>query len=345
MKVSNSVHESIGNTPLIKIPSLSQYSGSDIYIKCEHLNPGGSVKDRAALQMVQDAIAAGKLKKGMTIIEGTAGNTGIGLSLVGASLGYDVEIVMPNNQSKDKERMIQLYGAKLNTVAPVPFKNENHFYHTAKNKALAEPDKYWWADQFENLSNYKAHYLNTGIEILQQLDRVDYFVSTSGSGGTIAGISKRLKETNADTKVHLVDPYGSGLKHYFDHGEFKSFGDSFTEGIGIMRLVSNFKEAKIDKAIRLPDEVLVAIAYHVKKNDGIALGLSSALNLSAAFFTALEAPKSSNIVTISCDLGERSAAKLYNEDFLKEKGISTQAMDIKDIAQMTLDYGNKNLEN
>ncbi|MEC9282338.1 MAG: pyridoxal-phosphate dependent enzyme, partial [Bdellovibrionota bacterium] len=306
--------------------------------------PGGSVKDRAALQMVQDAIASGKLKKGMTIIEGTAGNTGIGLSLVGASLGYDVEIVMPNNQSKDKERMIQLYGAKLNTVAPVPFKNENHFYHTAKNKAQAEPEKYWWADQFENLSNYKAHYLNTGVELLQQLDRIDYFVSTSGSGGTIAGISKRLKEANPETKVHLVDPYGSGLKHFFDHGEFKSYGDSFTEGIGIMRLVSNFKEAKVDKAIRLPDEVLVAIAYHVKKHDGIALGLSSALNLSAAFFTALESPKGSNVVSISCDLGERSSAKLYNPEFLKDKNISTAPKSLEEIAKMTLEFGNKTLE-
>lgn len=344
MKVSNSIHESIGNTPLVKIPSLSKFAGSDIYVKCEHLNPGGSVKDRAALQMVKDAIESGKLKKGMTIIEGTAGNTGIGLALVGASMGLDVEIVMPNNQSKDKERMIQLYGAKLKTVAPVPFKNENHFYHTAKNMALAEPEKYWWADQFENLSNHRAHYLNTGVELLQQLDRIDYFVSNSGSGGTIAGISKRLKESNPNTKVHLVDPYGSGLKHFFDHGEFKSFGDSFTEGIGIMRLVNNFKQAKVDKAIRLPDEVLVAIAYHVKEHDGIALGLSSALNLSAAFFTALEAPKASNVVTISCDLGERSAAKLYNPEFLKEKGISIEAKSIEEIAKMTLEYGNKTLE-
>ena len=344
MKVANNLHESIGNTPLIRVPSLSDFTGTNIYIKCEHLNPGGSVKDRAALQMVLDAIETGKLKPGMSIIEGTAGNTGIGLSLVGASMGYDVKIVMPNNQSKDKERMIRLYGGDLKLVDPAPFKEERHFYHTAKKMAAEKPERYWWADQFENLSNQKAHYLNTGPEIIEQLDRVDHFISTSGSGGTIAGVSKSLKEHNAKTKVQLIDPYGSGLKHFFDHGEFKSFGSSFTEGIGIMRLVNNFKEAKVDSTIRLPDEVLVAIAYFVKKHDGIVLGLSSALNLAGAFYAALFAEKGSNIVTISCDLGERSHAKLYSEEFLQEKSIPTEIDSIENLANLVKEEGQKVLK-
>lgn len=329
--VLNNIREAIGNTPLLKIPSLSKICSSNIYIKCEHLNPGGSIKDRAALQMILDAIESAKLKQGMTIIEGTAGNTGIGLSLVGSSLGFNVEIVMPNNQAKAKEKMIELFGGKLSLVPPCPFKNENHFYHQAKNKAAQNPENYWWADQFENLSNFKAHYTNTGPELFKQLPDIDYLVSTAGSGGTIGGVSRFLKEKNPNIKVVLVDPKGSGLKSYFETGNFESEGDSFTEGIGIMRLVNNFKEAKIDHAISISDQLLVSIAHYVRKHDGIILGLSTALNVAGAFWTALNEAQNKNIVTFSCDLGERSSEKLYNDDFLKSKSISLNNLNSKEL--------------
>lgn len=334
MKIYETLSQSIGQTPLLKLRSFSEFTGSDIYLKCEHLNPGGSIKDRAALQMVQDAIAENKLKKGMTIIEGTAGNTGIGLALVGKSLGYDVEIVMPNNQSKSKEDLIKAFGAKLHLVDPVPFKDEKHFYHQAKNMAKEKPEEYWWADQFENLSNQKAHYQNTGPEILEQLPDITHFICTAGSGGSISGISKYLKENKSDVRCHLVDPKGSGLKSYIDKGEFVSEGSSFTEGIGIMRLVNNFKEAKLDGAMSLNDQCLVSVAHSLQKLDGIVLGLSSALNAAAAFKLALTSPKGSKIVSLSCDLGERSFAKLYNEDFLKDKKISSGAVNLPELSQL-----------
>ena len=272
--------------------------------------------------MISSAIDSGKLKPGMSIVEGTAGNTGIGLGLVGASMGIPVEIFMPNNQSKMKEQMISLFGAKLNLVAPCPFKDENHFYHQAKNKALAEPEKYWWADQFENTDNHLAHYKYTGPEILKDLPEITHFVSTAGSGGTIAGISRYLKEKKTSVECVLVDPKGSGLKSYIETGIFKSEGSSFTEGIGIMRLVENFKHAKIDRAISLKDDSLVELAHFIKNTEGFALGLSSALNLSAAFAVALKAPPGSQILSLSCDLGERSMAKLYNGDFLSSQDIA-----------------------
>ncbi|MFK8138749.1 MAG: cysteine synthase A [Bdellovibrionales bacterium] len=324
-----SIIDLIGNTPVLKIKSLSEFTGCNIFLKLEHLNPGGSVKDRAALQMVKDALETGKLNQNKTIIEGTAGNTGIGLALVGNALGIPVEIVMPNNQSPEKSKMIELFGAKLRLVQPVPFKDPKHFYHQAKSIASHCPDDYWWADQFENTSNFKAHYQNTGPEIYKQLPDLSHFVSTSGSGGTLAGVSKYLKEQSSNIQSVLIDPKGSGLKSFVEKGEFQSEGSSFTEGIGIMRLVNNFKNAEIDKAISLEDRFLVAIAHTVKELDGIILGLSSALNVAGAFYTALHAPKSSTIVTISCDLGERSIGKLYNPEFLKSKEIEYGSWDLK----------------
>ncbi|WP_117234070.1 cysteine synthase A [Vibrio maerlii] len=319
--IASNVSELIGNTDLVRINSLSDISGCEILLKCEHQNPGGSIKDRAALQLVTDAIEAGKLKPGMTIVEGTAGNTGIGLALVAKALGYKMLVVMPKGQAKEKERMIALHGADLLLVDPCPFANPEHFYHTAK-RIGAEHEDYWWADQFENLSNYRAHYLNTGPEIWEQTKgQIDALVCAVGTGGTIAGNSHYLSEKNPDFKTWLIDPHGSGIYSFLKNGEYKSSGSSFTEGIGIMRTVDNFRQAKINHAITLPDQDLVTISRLVADQDGILLGSSSALNVAGAFYAAARMGKGKTIVTFCCDLAERSYSKLYNEEFLKEKEI------------------------
>ncbi|WP_261836253.1 cysteine synthase A [Vibrio ishigakensis] len=319
--VANSVSELIGDTDIVRINSLSEISGCEILLKCEHQNPGGSIKDRAALQLVTDAIESGKLKPGMTIVEGTAGNTGIGLALVAKALGYKMLVVMPKGQAQEKERMIALHGADLLLVDPCPFSNPKHFYHTAK-RIGAENEDYWWADQFENLSNYRAHYLNTGPEIWEQTQgKIDALVSVVGTGGSIAGNSHYLSEKNPNLKTWAIDPDGSGIYSYLKSGEYKSSGSSFTEGIGIMREVENFRQAKINHAINLPDQDLVTISRLVAEKDGILLGSSSSLNVAGALYAAARMGKGNTIVTFSCDLAERSYSKLYNLEFLKEKGI------------------------
>ncbi len=321
MNLKNNVSELIGNTDLLKLESVSALTGSNIYVKCEFQNPGGSVKDRAALQIVLDAIESGELKPGMTIVEGTAGNTGIGLALVAKALGFKMLTVMPKGQTPEKERMVALHGAELKLVEPCPFANENHFYHTARRIAEERAD-YWWANQFENLSNYKAHFENTGPEIWKQTSGdIDAIVSVCGTGGTIAGNSDYLKQQNKDIDVWLVDPEGSGIVNYLKHGEYKAEGGSFTEGIGIMRLVENFKKAQIDHAVTLPDQDLVTISRYVRDYDGLVLGSSSALNVAGCIMAAVNNKQHKNIVTFACDLGERSFSKLYNEEFLREKGI------------------------
>ncbi|RUO36151.1 cysteine synthase A [Aliidiomarina shirensis] len=334
----------IGNTDLLKIQSLSKISGSDIYVKCEYQNPGGSIKDRAALQLVKDAIDSGELQPGMSIVEGTAGNTGIGLAVVAKSLGYDLLVVMPNDQTPEKTKMIELHGARLKAVPPVPFKNREHFYHTARRIA-EENDNFWWANQFENTSNMRAHYLHTGPEIWQQTEgNVDILVSVSGTGGTIGGNSRYLKEQNPNIEIWLADPDGSGSFEFLRSGEYKSAGGSMTEGIGIMRLVENFRQAKIDYALNLPDQDLVSIANFVREQDGIVLGSSSALNVAAAFFAALHREPGKTIVTFACDLGERSASKLYNPDYLQSRELSQIAEPIEKIMQRYKSDGNRILK-
>ncbi|MGX5915050.1 cysteine synthase A [Aliidiomarina sp. Khilg15.8] len=325
--------DTIGQTDLLRVPSLSRLSGSDIFLKCEFQNPGGSIKDRAALQMVEDAMERGDLKPGMTIVEGTAGNTGIGLAVVAKSLGLKLLVVMPNDQTMEKTRMIELHGARLHAVDPVPFKNDNHFYHTARRLGEENAD-FWWANQFENTSNLRAHYLHTGPEIWQQMQGdVDILVSVSGTGGTIGGNSRYLKEQNPDVEIWLADPDGSGSYQYLKTGEYKAEGGSMTEGIGIMRRVENFRQAKIDYALNLPDQDLVSVAEYVRREDGIVLGSSSALNLAAAYFAALQRGPGKRIVTFACDLGERSFSKLYNPEYLRERGLSSQPEDIESLTQ------------
>jgi len=318
--VLGNVTQLIGNTDLLRINSISELTGCETLLKCEQQNPGGSIKDRAALQMVQDAIFSGKLKPGMTIVEGTAGNTGIGLALVAKSLGFKMLVVMPRGQAPEKEQMISLYGADLLLVDACPFANPNHFYHTAKRIAEGD-DNYWWADQFENISNTKAHYEHTGPEIWQQTQgKIDAIVSVAGTGGTIAGNSRYLSEMHHGLKTWLVDPDGSGIYAYLKTGQYVSSGSSFTEGIGIMRSVENFRQAKVDKAITLPDKDLIAIARHARELDGIVLGSSSALNVAGALYAAAKMGAGNTIVTFCCDLAERSSSKLYNQTFLTEKG-------------------------
>ncbi|TQV77414.1 cysteine synthase A [Aliikangiella marina] len=331
MKIKENLSKLIGNTPLLKIQSLSALTGSDIYLKCEYLNPGGSIKDRAALQMVLDAIERGDLKPGMTIVEGTAGNTGIGLAVVAKSLGFNMLTVMPKGQTPEKERMIALHGAELKLVDPCPFSNPNHFYHTARRLA-EENENFWWANQFENLSNSRAHYLNTGPEIWQQTDgQINVLVSVCGTGGTLGGTSKYLKEQNPDIETWLVDPDGSGIYAYLKHGEYQAQGSSFTEGIGIMRSVANFREAKIDKAVNLPDQDLVTISRYVRDHDGIVLGSSAALNVAGALKAAAHSDKKRLIVTFACDIGERSFSKLYNSEFLAQKEINENKESIESL--------------
>ncbi len=331
MKIHDNLSSLIGNTPVLKVKSLSKLSGSEIYLKCEQFNPGGSIKDRAALQMVKDALESGELKPGMTIVEGTAGNTGIGLAIAAKSFGLNMLAVMPSGQAIEKERMLTLFGAELKLVDPCPFSNQNHFYHRARRIAEENPHKFWWANQFENLSNFKAHYEGTGPEIVSAFgEDLDYFISSAGTGGTIGGNSAYLKDNIPGIKTYLIDPHGSGLKSYMDNGEFKSEGNSITEGIGIMRLVANFSKAKLDGAICLHDQNIITISRYVRDQEGIILGSSSALNLAGAFYLALNEGKGKKILTFQCDLGERSFSKMYNDEFLESKGLNPKE-DIKDL--------------
>jgi cysteine synthase A len=339
--ILDNISQSIGNTDLLRIPSLSKLTGCDILIKCEHQNPGGSIKDRAALQIVKDAVNSGKLKPGMTIVEGTAGNTGIGLALVAKALGFNLIVVMPKGQTPEKERLIELHGAELRLVDACPFANENHFYHTARRIA-EENESYWWADQFENTSNYQAHYKNTAPEIWQQTNgNIDAFVSVCGTGGTIGGNSKYFVEKNPNILNWLVDPDGSGIHNYLKSGKYvASEGGSFTEGIAIMRLVENFKAAKIHRSVNLPDKDLVLFSRYVRDHDGIVLGSSSALNVAGAIFAAAKMGKGKTIVTFSCELGERSYSKLWNEDFLATKNIDSRLNNVQSLFEEYLESDN-----
>lgn len=340
----------IGNTALLKLNSLSALTQCDILVKCEFQNPGGSVKDRAALQMILAAEQSGQLKPGMTIVEGTAGNTGIGLAIVAKSRGYKLIVVMPKGQAKEKEQLIELHGAELMLVDAVPFANESHFYHTAR-KLAEQNETFWWANQFENTANAEAHYRNTGPEIYQQTNgHLDCFLSVAGTGGTLGGISKYLKEQDDSITTVSVDPDGSGIYNFLQSGKYiASKGASFTEGIGIMRLVENFKQSKIDYALNLPDADIVTVANYVRHCDGILLGSSSALNVTAAFYWAimngpLNGSESKKIVTIACDAGERSVSKLYNDSFLSSKGISPTAQTIEQLQTRYLNEHNKSVK-
>lgn len=327
-KPAASVVDLIGNTPLVRLNKVSEETGCEILGKAEWMNPGGSVKDRAALGIVRDAEKAGKLRPGGTIVEGTAGNTGIGLAMVGRALGYRVVIVFPRTQSQEKADAITLMGAELKKVDAVPYSNPNHYVHTserlAKELAETEPNGAIWAQQFDNVANRRAHAETTGPEIWEQTGgKVDAFVAAVGSGGTIAGVSDALKSRNKDVKIALADPGGAALYGYFAHGELKAEGTSITEGIGQSRITKNLEGAAIDEAFRIPDEEALHILYDLVQEEGLCLGGSAGINIAGAVRMARKMGPGHTIVTILCDHGSRYQSKLYNPDFLREKGLPT----------------------
>ena len=321
----------VGNTPLILLKKLSDALGREILCKAEHLNPGASVKDRAAKFMIEAAEAAGTLRPGGTIIEGTAGNTGIGLAMLALARGYRAIIVMPDNQSPEKYAALRALRAELRTVKATKFADPNHFYHTAKRLGEELKDAVW-TDQFENPANAQAHYVTTGPEIWRQTEgRIDALVMSSGTGGTMGGTSCFLKEKAPNARVVLADPPGSGLYSYVKTGEMKTEGDSITEGIGIMRVTQNFARGKVDDAVRVVDKNVVEMAHWLLAEEGLFAGSSSALNVWAAARIARDLPRGARLVTFICDGGQRYQSRLFDETWLAEKGLSPQAQTLHDV--------------
>jgi cysteine synthase len=325
---ARSVLDLIGNTPLVRLNRVSDATGCEILGKAEFLNPGGSVKDRAALGIIRDAERSGALKPGGTIVEGTAGNTGIGLAMVGRALGYRVVIVFPRTQSREKAAAIRLMGAELIEVDAVPYANPNHYARysgqLAQEMNATEPHGAIWANQFDNTANRRVHAQTTGPEIWAQTGgKVDAFVAAVGSGGTIAGVSDYLKSRNARVRIALADPGGAALYGYYAHGELKAEGNSITEGIGQSRITKNLEGAVIDDAFRIPDEEALEILYDLVLHEGLCLGGSAGINIAGAVRMARKLGPGHTIVTILCDHGSRYQSKLYNPDFLREKGLPT----------------------
>lgn len=319
----------VGRTPLIKIESLSEITGCQIYGKAEFLNPGGSVKDRAALGIINQAEKDGQLKKGIRIVEGTAGNTGIGLATIANQKGYECTIVMPNNQSPEKYETLKALGVELVTVNPCPFIDPNHFYHVARRISEDRPN-YFWANQFENLANFNMHFQTTGPEIWEQTNGdINAFISAVGTGGTLAGVSKYLKSRNPNIRVQLADPFGSGLYSFFKTGKLASTSSSITEGIGIMRITKNFELAVIDEAVQVSDQEMISMLYHLAKQDGLLVGTSAALNVFACYQYGMQNKgKGLIIVTMLCDSALRYQSRIFNPEFLKEKCLDPSLLKI-----------------
>jgi cysteine synthase len=316
----------IGNTPLIRLMRLSEVTGCAILGKAEFLNPGGSVKDRAAIAIVRDAERRGRLKPGGVIVEGTAGNTGIGLTLVGNALGYRTVIVMPETQSQEKKDMLRLIGADLRLVPAVPYKDPGNYVRVSERLAgeLAEtePNGAIWANQFDNLANRDGHYATTGQEIWHQTaGRVDAFTCSVGTGGTLAGVAFALKEKNPNIRIVLADPMGSALYHYYAHGELKAEGTSITEGIGQGRVTGNLEGAPIDDWVQVTDEEALPLLFDMVKQDGLVLGGSTGINVMAALKVARSLGPGHIIVTILADDGTRYQSKLFNPAFLRSKNL------------------------
>lgn len=315
---------SIGNTPLIRLKRASEATGCEILGKAEFMNPGQSVKDRAALFIIRDAIARGTLKPGGTIVEGTAGNTGIGLALVGASMGFRTVIVIPETQSQEKKDMIRLAGAELVQVPAAPYANPNNYIRYSERLAQAlaqtEPKGAVWANQFDNVANRQAHIETTGPEIWEQTGgRVDGFVSAVGSGGTLAGVGLALQPKGV--KIALADPEGAALFSYYTTGELKSEGNSITEGIGQGRITANLQGFTPDMAFRIPDSEALPLVFDLLEEEGLCVGGSSGINIAGAIRMARVLGSGKTIVTVLCDYGTRYQSKLFNPGFLKEKGL------------------------
>jgi len=312
----------IGNTPMVRLAGPSDATGCDIYAKCEFANPGASVKDRAALFIVNDAEEKGLLKPGGTIVEGTAGNTGIGLALVANAKGYKSIIVMPETQSREKMDTLRALGAELVTVPAAPYSNPGHFVHTSRRLA-GETEGAIWANQFDNIANRKAHIIGTAEEIWTQMEgRIDGFVCAVGTGGTIAGVGLGLKAHDENITIALADPHGAALYNYYAHGELKAEGNSVAEGIGQGRITANLEGAPIDAQFRISDEEGLEWVRRLLAEEGLCLGLSSGINVAGAVALAKQLGPGKKIVTILCDTGFRYLSTLYNRQWLESKGLT-----------------------
>ncbi len=321
MNIKDGFIGTVGNTPLIRLNSFSAETGCEILAKAEFLNPGGSVKDRAALSIIQDAEAKGLLKPGGTVVEGTAGNTGIGLAHICNAKGYKCLIIIPETQSQEKIDALKTLGAEVRTVPAVPYKNPNN-YVKVSGRLAEEMDNAIWANQFENLANRQAHYETTGPEIWQQTDgKIDAWVVATGTGGTFAGVSLFLKEKNPAIQCVVADPMGSGLYSYVKTGEIKPEGNSITEGIGNGRITGNMEGVPIDDAIQIDDSECVQVVYQLLRKDGLFLGGSTGINVGAAVSLARQMGPGHTIVTILCDGGGRYQSKLFNREWLANKGL------------------------
>jgi cysteine synthase A len=320
----------IGDTPLVRLRLASERTGCEILGKCEFMNPGGSIKDRAALAIIEDAEARGQIRKGGIIVEGTAGNTGIGLAYVASARGYKTVIVIPETQSQEKMDALRLAGADLRPVPAVPYKDPNNYVklsgRLAEELAASHPQGALWANQFDNVANRRGHYRTTGPEIWKQTGgRLDAFTCAVGTGGTLAGVSDYLKEQRQDVRIVLADPMGAALFSWIKTGELKSSGSSITEGIGQGRVTANLEDAKIDDAVQIPDEEAVPILFELAQEEGLVLGGSSGINVAAAIRVAEAMGPGHTIVTVLCDGGARYQSKLYNPAFLRSKNLPVPA--------------------
>ncbi|MEX2519030.1 MAG: cysteine synthase A [Paracoccaceae bacterium] len=318
--------DAVGNTPLIRLRRASEETGCEIYGKAEFMNPGQSVKDRAALSIIRHAVASGELRPGGVIVEGTAGNTGIGLALVGAAMGFRTVIVIPETQSQEKKDMIRLAGAELVQVPAKPYRDPNNFVRYSGRLAAAlaksEPNGAIWANQFDNVANRQAHIDTTGPEIWEQTGgAVDGFICAVGSGGTLAGVAAALRDRKPDVKIGLADPMGAALYNYYKHGELKAEGSSITEGIGQGRITANLEGLKVDMPFQIPDQEAIPLAFRLLAEEGLCVGGSSGVNVAGAVRMAKEMGPGRMIITVLCDYGTRYQSQLYNADFLASKNL------------------------
>ena len=326
MPIARSVLDTIGDTPLIRLNRASELTGCEILGKAEFMNPGQSVKDRAALSMVRDAAAKGLLRPGGRIVEGTAGNTGIGLAMVAKALGYRCTIVIPRNQTQEKKDAIRLYGAELVEVDPVPYANEMNYVKVSGRLAAKfdakEPAGALWANQFDNVANREAHVTGTGPEIWAQTEgRVDGFICAIGSGGTLAGVAEALRAQKRQVVIGLADPHGSALHSYYTGGELKAEGTSITEGIGQGRVTANLEGLTIDRSYRIADDELLIALYDLLAHEGLLMGGSTGINVAGAIRLAKDLGPGKTIVTVLCDGGQRYQSKIFNPEFLRERGL------------------------
>ena len=326
MTIAPSFTDLIGNTPLVRLNRVSEETGCEILGKAEFLNPGSSVKDRAALSIIRDAETKGLLRPGGVIVEGTAGNTGIGLALVGNSLGYRTVIVIPETQSAEKISMLRLCGADVRLVPALPYRDDNNYVKVsgriAEELAAIEPNGAIWANQFDNVANRRAHLEGTGPEIWEQTEgRVDGFVCAAGTGGTLAGVGMALKDRDSEVVIALADPMGAALYNYYVNGELKAEGNSITEGIGQGRITKNLEGAPIDKAYQITDAEALPYIFDLLEHEGLCMGGSTGINIAGAVRLAREIGPGHTIVTVLCDFGTRYESKLFNPNFLREKDL------------------------